>query len=115
MSVVTQFLQNSSTDLFVWSEARGHALPTAVDLGFPIGWGANSPGAPTHDFAKFSKKLHEIKKILGCGRPRRSGRRGASRSSNSLKGGLNVTADSCLDMSSRTLAQNVRDQGLIPH
>ena len=25
-------------------------------------------GAPTYDFAKFSKKLHEIEKILGQGR-----------------------------------------------
>ena len=37
-----------------------------VDPGFPIRGGANHPeGAPTYHFAKFSKKQHEIEKILG--------------------------------------------------
>ena len=37
-----------------------------VDPGFPIKGGANLPqGAPTYRFAKFSKKLHDIEKILG--------------------------------------------------
>ena len=38
---------------------------TAVaDPGFPRGGGANSPGgAPTYDFANFSRKLHEIERI----------------------------------------------------
>ena len=32
--------------------------------GFPRGGGANSRGgAPTYDFAKFSRKLHEIERI----------------------------------------------------
>ena len=36
-----------------------------ADPGFPVGGGANPPGgAPTYDFAKFRKKLHEIEKIL---------------------------------------------------
>ena len=35
----------------------------AADPGFPQG-GANSPGgAPTYNFAKFSRKLHEIERI----------------------------------------------------
>ena len=44
---------------------------TGADPGFPIG-GAPTfhKGAPTYDFAKFSKKLDEIEKILG----RRRGR-----------------------------------------
>ena len=38
---------------------------SVADPGFPRGGGANSPGGgPTYDFAKFSKKLHEIEKIL---------------------------------------------------
>ena len=38
---------------------------TVADPGFPRGGGANSPegGQPTYDFAKFSQKLHEIKRI----------------------------------------------------
>ena len=37
----------------------------AADLGFPVGESPNPPGAPTYDFAKFSKKNpHEIEKIL---------------------------------------------------
>ena len=39
---------------------------SAADPGFPRGGGANSPGgggAPTYDFAKFSRKLHEIERI----------------------------------------------------
>ena len=36
---------------------------SAADPGFSQG-GANTPvGAPTYDFAKFSRKLHEIKRI----------------------------------------------------
>ena len=44
---------------------------TGADPGFPIAGGANprGRGAPTYDFAKFSKELHEIEKILGQGRP----------------------------------------------
>ena len=39
---------------------------TGVDPVFLVGGGASPPtGAPTYDFAKFSEKLHEIKKILG--------------------------------------------------
>ena len=38
---------------------------TEADPGFPVGGGANPPG----DFAKFSKKLHEIENILGCEAP----------------------------------------------
>ena len=44
---------------------RGYGNPVA-DPGFPRGGGANSPGgggAPTHDFAKNSPKLHEIERI----------------------------------------------------
>ena len=48
---------------------------SAADPGFPQ-WGAPTPqgggGAPTYDFAKFSQKLHEIKRIWapgGGGRP----------------------------------------------
>ena len=38
-----------------------------ADPGLSIGGGANPPGgAPTYDFAKFHKKLHEVEKILGC-------------------------------------------------
>ena len=37
---------------------------TVADPGFPRGGGTNSPGgAPTYDFAKFSRKLHEIERI----------------------------------------------------
>ena len=37
-----------------------------ADTGFPIGEGTNIwRGPPTYDFAKLSKKLHEIEKILG--------------------------------------------------
>ena len=36
---------------------------SGADPGFPIGGGANcTGGAPTTEFAKFSKKLHEIEK-----------------------------------------------------
>ena len=42
------------------------ALCTGADPGFLLGGGANPlGGAPTYDFVKFSKKLHEIEKILG--------------------------------------------------
>ena len=34
-----------------------------ADPGFPLGGGANPPGAPAYDFAKFSKKSHEIERI----------------------------------------------------
>ena len=37
--------------------------PGAVP-GLPVG-GVNPPGAQTHDFVKFSQKLHEIENILG--------------------------------------------------
>ena len=40
------------------------SIPGA-DPGFPVVGGANPPGVPTYDFAKFCEKLHEIKKILG--------------------------------------------------
>ena len=51
-------------------------FPTAAaDPGFPQG-GAKSLGGPTYDFAKFSRKLHEIERIWvpgggGGGRPSR--------------------------------------------
>ena len=39
---------------------------SGADPGFPVGLGANPRGgAPTYEFAKFCKKLHEIEKILG--------------------------------------------------
>ena len=43
-----------------------------TDPGFPVAGGADPTGvggAPTYDFAKFSKDLHEIEKILGCAPP----------------------------------------------
>ena len=41
-----------------------HFVHRAVaDPGFPRGGGANSPGVPTYDFAKFFQKLHEIERI----------------------------------------------------
>ena len=41
-----------------------------TDPGFPVGGALTLQGAPTYKFARFSKKLHEIKKILvGGGRP----------------------------------------------
>ena len=43
---------------------------TGEDPGFTVAGGANPPGAPTYDFAKFCEKLYEIEKILG----RRGGR-----------------------------------------
>ena len=38
-----------------------------ADPGFPVGGGADprGGGAPTYNFAKFCKKLHEIEKNLG--------------------------------------------------
>ena len=33
---------------------------------FRVGGGADPGGAPTYDFVKFSQKLDEIEKILGC-------------------------------------------------
>ena len=37
---------------------------TAVaDPGFPRGGGANPPGVPAYDFAKFNQKLREIERI----------------------------------------------------
>ena len=39
------------------------AHTAVVDPGFSRGWGANPPGVPTYDFAKFSQKLHEIERI----------------------------------------------------
>ena len=38
------------------------ATDSVADPGFPQGGGAN-PGGATHDFAKFSQKLHEIERI----------------------------------------------------
>ena len=46
---------------------RWHQTRAVADPGFPWGGGANSPGAPTYDFAKFSQKLHEIERILAPG------------------------------------------------
>ena len=40
-----------------------------ADPGFSRGGGANPPGAPPYDFAKFSQKLYEIERIWipgGC-------------------------------------------------
>ena len=39
-----------------------------ADPGFPVAGDANSleRRVPTYDFAKFSEKLHEIEKIMGC-------------------------------------------------
>ena len=47
-----------------WSQA-------ALDLGFDVVGGANTPGATTYHFAKFSpKKLHEIEnKFVSLGTP----------------------------------------------
>ena len=42
-------------------------IMTVADPGFPRGGGANSPGAPTYDFAKISQKLYEIERILTLG------------------------------------------------
>ena len=43
-------------------------LSLMADPGFPRGGGANSPGgAPTYDFAIFSRKLHEIERIWAQG------------------------------------------------
>ena len=39
-----------------------HVHFAVADPGFPRGGGANSRGAPTYDFAKFSQKLHEIER-----------------------------------------------------
>ena len=36
---------------------------SVADPEFLRGGGANSPGEPTCDFAKFSQKLHEIERI----------------------------------------------------
>ena len=36
---------------------------SVADPGFPRGGGANSPGAPTYDFANFPPKLHGIERI----------------------------------------------------
>ena len=45
------------------SRTKGILLPVA-DLGFPRGGGANSPGgAPTYDFAKFSKNCMKLKEF----------------------------------------------------
>ena len=41
---------------------------TMADPGFPRAGDANSPrGAPIHDYAKFTQKLHEIERILTRG------------------------------------------------
>ena len=41
-----------------------HYLPnTAADPGFPQGGRQLPRGAPTYDFAKFSRKLHEFERI----------------------------------------------------
>ena len=48
--------------------SKGKTSLTGADPGFPVGRGANPlGGSPTYDFVKFSQKLHEIEKILGCG------------------------------------------------
>ena len=39
------------------------ATDSVADPGFPRGRGATLRGEPTHDFAKFSQKLHEIERI----------------------------------------------------
>ena len=39
-------------------------LESGADTGFPVGGGGRG-GAPTYEFAKFSKKLHENEKIAG--------------------------------------------------
>ena len=40
---------------------------TGKDPGFLIGGGTNPPGrVPTYKFARFSQKMHEMKKILVC-------------------------------------------------
>ena len=54
---------NNTDKLYFW---RFGYLKRA-DSGFPVGRGANSSGAPTYDFAKFSEKLHEFERILGRG------------------------------------------------
>ena len=47
---------------------NGRMRITVADPGFPLGGGANSPrAAPTYDFAKISKKLHEIERIWARG------------------------------------------------
>ena len=43
---------------------------SGADPGFSVGGGTNpggGGGSPTYDFAKISKKLHEIENILGRG------------------------------------------------
>ena len=58
-------------DWFIWVKSviflvrtKGLTTPPEADPGFLVGGSADPPGAPTCDFAKFSKRLHDIEKIL---------------------------------------------------
>ena len=49
---------------------------SGADPGFPVGGGVNRPGAPTYDFAEFSKNYMKLKKTIrqkgeGCVRRER--------------------------------------------
>ena len=57
--------QSSILPLVAFKRKNDHR-DSGADTGFPEGWGANSwgGGAPTYKLARFSQKLHEIKKIL---------------------------------------------------
>ena len=52
---------------FAWPWVVYVELYTGADTGFPVGGGANSWGAPTYKLARFSQKLHEIKKLWSWG------------------------------------------------
>ena len=49
------------------------ASPSGADPEFPVGGGANPGEMPIYKFARFSQKLHEIKKILVRRRARAGG------------------------------------------
>ena len=57
-------------DWFIWVKSvtffvrtNGLTTPTEADPEFLVGGSTDLPGAPTYDFAKFSKRLHDIRKI----------------------------------------------------
>ena len=59
-----RYLRNSYCTLIVLNSLVA-TLVAVADPGFPQGGCQLSRGAPTYDFAKFSRKLHEIERI-GC-------------------------------------------------